>query len=61
MTLRRRQVEVQVRPVLTSTTHVNFEVTITCQGKRMHWVPSRAELAEIGRAAGMHAELETNH
>lgn len=61
MTLRGRQIEVEVRPVVTTTTHLNFVVTITCQGKRLDWVPTRAERAQIGHAAGMHTVLETNH
>ena len=61
MTLRRRRVEVEVRPVVTTTTHINFEITITCQGKTLDWVPTLAERAQIGRAAGMHSVLEMNH
>jgi hypothetical protein len=61
MTLRRRRVEVEVRPVVTTTTHVNYEVIITCQGKTLDWVPNRAERAQIGHAAGMLSVLETNH
>lgn len=61
MTLRGRQVEVEVLPVVSTTTHVNFEVTITRQGKALNWVPTRAERAQIGRAAGMYTEPERTH
>lgn len=61
MTLRGRQVEVEVLPVLNTTTHVNFEITITHRGKALNWVPTRAERAQIGRAAGKHTEPETSH
>lgn len=61
MSLRGRQVAVQVLPVVNTATHVNFEVTITCQGKALNWVLTRAERAQIGRAAGMYSEPETSH
>jgi hypothetical protein len=61
MDLRGRQVEVEVLPVISTTTHVNFEVTITSQGKALDWVLTRAERAQIGRVAGMHSEPETSH
>lgn len=61
MTLRNQKIEVEVRPVVTTTTHLNFEVTITFQGKALDWVPTPAERALIGRAAGMHTVLETSH
>jgi hypothetical protein len=61
MTLRGQRVEVKVIPVVSTTTHLNFEVTITRQGEALDWVPTRAERARIGRAAGMHAVLETSH
>jgi hypothetical protein len=59
VTLRGRQVEVEVVPVVNTKTHVNYEVT--CQGKTMGWVLNRAERAHIGRAAGMYSEPETSH
>ena len=61
VTLRGQQVEVEVVPIVNTKTHVNYEVTITCQGKRMDWVLTRAERAHIGRTAGMYSEPETSH
>lgn len=59
--LRGQQVEVKVLPVVTTTTHVNFEITITHQGKTLDWVLTRVERAQIGRAAGQYTESETSH
>jgi hypothetical protein len=59
--LRGRQVEVEAVPVVNTKTHVNYEVTITCQGKVLDWVLTRAERAHIGHAAGMYSEPETSH
>ena len=61
VTLRGREVEVEVRPVVSTVTHVNYEITVTCQGKALDWVLTRAERAHIGRAAGMYSEPETSH
>jgi hypothetical protein len=61
VTLRGRQVEVEVVPVVNTKTHVNYEVTITYQGKTMDWELTRAERAHIGRTAGMYSEPETSH
>jgi len=61
MTLRGRQVEVEVLPVVNTVTHVNFEVIITREGKVVNWVLTRAERAQIGRVAGMYSEPETSH
>jgi hypothetical protein len=61
MELRGRQVEVEVLPVVNTTTHVNFEITITLEGKTLDWVLTRAERAQIGRAAGQFTEPETSH
>jgi hypothetical protein len=61
VTLRGQQVDVAVVPVVNTKTHVNYEVTITFQGKTMDWVLTRAERALIGRAAGMYSEPETSH
>ena len=61
VTLRGQQVEVEVVPVVNTKTHVNYEVTITFQGKTMDWVLTRAERAHIGRTAGMYSEPETSH
>ena len=61
MTLRRERVDVEVIPAVGTLTHVNFQITVTRQGKILDWVLTRAELEQIGRAAGMHAEQETSH
>ena len=61
MTLRGRVVEVKVLPVVSTTTHVNYEVTISYGGKVLDWVPTRAELERIGCAAGMQTERQTRH
>ena len=61
MFLRGQHVDVKVLPVVNTTTHVNFEITITHEGKLLDWVLTRAERAEIGRAAGTHTEAETSH
>jgi hypothetical protein len=61
MTLRGRQVEVEILPVVNTITHVNFEVTITCQGKTLDWALTRAELAQIGLTAGKYTEVEESH
>ena len=61
MELRGRQVEVEVLPVVNTTTHVNFEITVTCEGKTLDWVLTRVERAQIGRAAGQFTEPETSH
>ena len=61
MTLRGQAVEVEVRPAIGTTTHVNYAITISHAGKALDWVPTRAELEYIGRAAGLHTERETSH
>ena len=61
VTLRGQEVEVEVLPVVNTKTHVNYEITVTCQGKALDWVLTRAERAHIGRTAGMHSEPETSH
>jgi hypothetical protein len=61
MTLRGKEVDVEVIPAVSTTTHVNFEITISLRGKILDWVPTRKELERIGHAAGMHAEQETSH
>ena len=55
VTLRGQEVEVEVVPVVNTKTHVNYEVTIRCQRKVLDWVLTRAERAQIGRAAGMYS------
>ena len=61
MTLRGQAVNVEVVPTVGTTTHVNFEITISRRGKILDWVPTRAELEYIGRAAGMNTKQETSH
>ena len=60
MILRGYAVEVDVVPAISTTTHVNFEITIRRAGKTLEWVPTRAELEAIGRAAGLHTTQETS-
>jgi hypothetical protein len=54
-------VDVEVTPAVGTTTHVNFQITISRKGKVLDWVPTRAELERIGYTLGTHAELETSH
>jgi hypothetical protein len=61
MTLRGQQVNVEVLPAVSTTTHVNYEITISRGRKILDWVPTRAELERIGRAAGIHTERQTSH
>jgi hypothetical protein len=61
MTLRGQVVDVEVIPAVGTTTHVNFQVTISRKGKVVDWLPTRAELERIGCTLAMHAELETSH
>jgi hypothetical protein len=61
ITLRGQAVDVEVVPTVGTTTHVNFEITISRRGKILDWVPTRAELEYIGRAAGMNTKQETSH
>jgi len=61
MTLRGQVVDVEVVPAVGTTTHVNYEVTISRRGKVLDWTPTRAELERIGRAAGTFTEQETSH
>lgn len=61
MTLRGQVVDVEVRPAIGTTTHVNYAITISRGGKVLDWVPTRAELASIGRSAGMHTEVQISH
>lgn len=61
MTLRGEVVEVKLVPAVSTTTHVNYEITISRGGKVLDWVPTRAELQLIGRAAGMATEQQTSH
>jgi len=61
MTLRGQVVDVEVRPAIGTATHVNYAITISRGGKVLDWVPTRAELASIGRTAGMRTERQTSH
>jgi hypothetical protein len=61
MTLRGQVVDVEVLPAVGTTTHVNYEITISLGGKILDWVPTRAELERIGRSAGMLTEPQTSH
>lgn len=61
MTMRGVAVDVELVPAVGTTTHVNFEITISRRGKILDWVPTRAELESIGRMAGMHTKQETSH
>jgi hypothetical protein len=61
MTLRGQVVDVEVIPVVGTTTHVNLQLTISRKGKVLDWAPTRAELERIGCTLGTHAELETSH
>jgi hypothetical protein len=61
MTLRGQAVQVELVPAVSTTTHVNFAITISQRGEVLDWVLSRAELESIGRAAGMHTTPETSH
>jgi hypothetical protein len=60
MMLRGQAVEVDVVPAVSTTTHVNFAITIRRGRKILDWVPTRAELEAIGRAAGVHTTQETS-
>jgi len=61
MTLRGQLVEVEVRPAIGTATHINYSITISHGDKVLDWVPTRAELASIGRTAAMLTELQTSH
>ena len=61
MALRGLMVDVKVLPLVGTTTHVNYEVTISCRGKALDWVPTRAELERIGRTAAKLTERQTSH
>ena len=61
MQLRGQLVDVKVVPAVSTTTHVNYQVTITRAGTVLHWVPTRAEIEQIGRTVAMHTELQSSH
>jgi hypothetical protein len=61
LTLRGQVVDVELVPVVGTTTHVNFEITFRRGRRILNWVPTRAELESIARAAAMHTEQETSH
>jgi hypothetical protein len=61
MHLRGQLVEVEVVPAVSTTSHVNFQMTISRAGKVLDWVPTGAELEEIGRVVAKHAEIQNSH
>jgi hypothetical protein len=61
MTLRGTVVDVKLIPVVSTTTHVNYEISISRGRKVLDWVPTRAELERIGRTAAMQTERQTSH
>jgi hypothetical protein len=61
MLLRGQVVDVKVVPAVSTTTHVNYQVTITCAGEVLEWVLTRAEIERIGCTVARHTELESSH
>jgi hypothetical protein len=61
MQLRGQLVDVKVVPAVSTTTHVNYQITITRAGTVLHWVPTRDEIEQIGRTVAMHTELQISH
>ena len=61
MQLRGQLVDVKVVPAVSTTTHVNYQITITRAGTVLHWVPTRDEIEQIGRTVAMHTELQFSH
>ena len=60
MKLRGKAVMVELRPVVQTTEVVNYTITIRRGGKVLRWTPTHAELALIGREAGMETRQETS-
>ncbi|MBV9724326.1 MAG: hypothetical protein JO299_04040 [Gammaproteobacteria bacterium] len=60
MRLRGKDVLVELRPLVHTTEVVNYKITIRCGRKVLRWTPTHAELALIGRAAGMETKQETS-
>jgi hypothetical protein len=61
MQLRGQLVDVKVVPAVSTTTHVNYQITISRAGTVLHWVPTRDEIEQIGRTVAMHTELQSSH
>ena len=61
MQLRGQPVDVKVVPVVSTTTHVNYQITITRAGRVLDWVLTRAEIERIGCTIARHTELQTSH
>ena len=61
MHLRGQLVDVKVVPAVSTTTHVNYQITISCGGKVLDWVPNRAELEQIGRAVAKQTDIQNSH
>ena len=61
MQLRGQLVDVKVVPAVNTATHVNYQITITRAGTVLHWMPTRAEIEQIGRTVAMHTELQSSH
>lgn len=60
MKLRGKDVMVELRPLVQTTEVVNYKITIRRGGKVLRWMPTHAELALIGREAGMETKQETS-
>jgi hypothetical protein len=60
MKLRGKDVLVELRPLVHTTEVVNYKITIRCGKRVLRWTPTHAELALIGRAAGMETKQETS-
>jgi hypothetical protein len=61
MLLRGQIVDVKVVPAISTTTHVNYQVTITSAGMVLDWVLTRAEIERIGCTVARHTELQSSH
>jgi len=61
MQLRGQLVDVKVVPVVSTTTHVNYQITITRAGRVLDWVLTRAEIERIGCTVARHTELQSSH
>jgi len=61
MYLRGELVDVKVVPAVSTTTHVNYQVTISRGRKVLDWVPTRAELEQIGRTVAKHTDIHNSH
>jgi len=61
MLLRGQLVDVKVVPLVSTTTHVNYQITITRARTVLDWVLTRAEIERIGCTIARHTELQTSH